>query len=79
MFRLLLASILVLMSSIAKAQIEEEECHGDQYSGDIYDSAIWAGDFRILYIPGGEGDEGWGDGYVLKSIGASIANSRAIT
>ena len=66
MFRLLLASILVLTSSIAKAQIEEEECHGDKYLS-VESDDIWAGDFRVLYIGGG-----WADGYAHKSIGVLI-------
>ena len=66
MFRLLLASIFVLTSSIAKAQIEEEECYGDKYLS-VESDDIWAGDFRVLYIGGG-----WADGYAHKSIGMLI-------
>ena len=68
MFRLLLASILVLTSSMANAQIQEEDCHGEPDSRNLSDSTIWSGDFRILDPDGWE----WIDRYTSKSIGDQI-------
>ena len=70
MFRLILASILVLTSSMANAQIQEEDCHGEPSSRNLGDSTIWSGDFRNFTLDGSR----WVDGFAEKSIGELIGD-----
>ena len=75
MFRLLLASILVLTSSIATAQIEEEDCHAEEGDGlgpggtDLGNDNLWNGDFRRLDQNGWSDAEDYNRGTDLGPIG----------
>ena len=73
MFRLLLASILVLTSSIANAQVEAEDCHGQPGPGVDSDGyplpadTIWQGDF--LKLEWNKEPPNWDDYTINRSLG----------
>ena len=69
MFRLLLASILVLTSFMANAQIEQEDCHGEEGTRSLQDGTIYSGDFTTFTC---DGACSWEDGFATKKIGSTM-------